>query len=377
MPSRRSRPRRHRRPRRRAQPTAPGHARRRTNTTTAPRRGHAPAARAKHDSGVIWSCRCSPGARRVGHAARTVARAAPRTLGSRPGPRGRCRTARRQETAMAPSDPRQTKFVLDESRIPRAWYNIAADLPVAALPAAPPGHRPADRAGRPRPAVPDGAHRPGGLGRARDRDPRTGPRRLPAVPAEPALPRPSAGARARYAGPHLLQVRGRAARPAATSRTPRSRRPSTTRRRASSGWRPRRAPGSGGARWPSPGAFFGLEVKVYMVRASYDQKPYRRILMETYGAEVVASPSLTTNYGRAVLGRDARQPGLAGDGHQRGGRGRGDARRHQVRPRLGPQPRAAAPDGHRPGGASSRWGWPASRRTSSSAAPAAARTSPA
>ena len=35
-----------------------------------------------------------------------------------------------------------------------------------------------------------------------------------------------------------------------------------------------------------------------MVRASYDQKPYRRILMETYGAEVVASPSLTTNYGR-------------------------------------------------------------------------------
>ena len=31
---------------------------------------------------------------------------------------------------MAPSDPRQTKFVLDESRIPRAWYNIAADLPV-------------------------------------------------------------------------------------------------------------------------------------------------------------------------------------------------------------------------------------------------------
>ena len=43
-----------------------------------------------------------------------------------------------------------------------------------------------------------------------------------------------------------------------------------------------------------------------MVRASYDQKPYRRILMETYGAEVVASPSLTTNYGRTVLARDAR-----------------------------------------------------------------------
>src|SRR6202795_2869835 len=35
---------------------------------------------------------------------------------------------------MAPSDPRQTKFVLDESRIPRAWYNIAADLPVPPAP---------------------------------------------------------------------------------------------------------------------------------------------------------------------------------------------------------------------------------------------------
>src|SRR3712207_8554431 len=36
---------------------------------------------------------------------------------------------------------------------------------------------------------------------------------------------------------------------------------------------------------------FGLDLKVYMVRASYDQKPYRRILMETYGAQVVASRS--------------------------------------------------------------------------------------
>ena len=64
---------------------------------------------------------------------------------------------------MAPADPRQTKFVLDESRIPRAWYNIAADLPVAAVPAAPSGHPPADRPGRPRAALPDGADRPGGL----------------------------------------------------------------------------------------------------------------------------------------------------------------------------------------------------------------------
>ena len=48
---------------------------------------------------------------------------------------------------MAPSDPRQTKFVLDESRIPRAWYNIAADLPGAAVAAAPSRHR-SSRSGR-------------------------------------------------------------------------------------------------------------------------------------------------------------------------------------------------------------------------------------
>jgi tryptophan synthase beta chain len=49
-----------------------------------------------------------------------------------------------------------------------------------------------------------------------------------------------------------------------------------------------------------------------MVRASYDQKPYRRILMETYGAEVVASPSLTTNYGRSVLAETPDSPGSLG-----------------------------------------------------------------
>src|SRR4029079_12844512 len=57
------------------------------------------------------------------------------------------------------------------------------------------------------------------------------------------------------------------------------------------------------------GAAFELEVKVYMVRASYDQKPYRRNLMETYGAQIVASPSVDTEYGRKVL---AETPGHTG-----------------------------------------------------------------
>ncbi|HRS75056.1 MAG TPA: TrpB-like pyridoxal phosphate-dependent enzyme [Anaerolineaceae bacterium] len=56
-------------------------------------------------------------------------------------------------------------------------------------------------------------------------------------------------------------------------------------------------------------AFFDLKLEVYMVRVSYDQKPYRRFLMETYGAQVFASPSNRTTYGRKVL---AEQPDTAG-----------------------------------------------------------------
>lgn len=48
-------------------------------------------------------------------------------------------------------------------------------------------------------------------------------------------------------------------------------------------------------------AFLGLECRVFMVRVSYDQKPYRRALMEAFGASVTASPSKTTDCGRAIL----------------------------------------------------------------------------
>ena len=48
-------------------------------------------------------------------------------------------------------------------------------------------------------------------------------------------------------------------------------------------------------------SFFGLDCKVYMVRVSYDQKPYRRALMEAFGASVTASPSIETESGRAIL----------------------------------------------------------------------------
>jgi tryptophan synthase beta chain len=50
--------------------------------------------------------------------------------------------------------------------------------------------------------------------------------------------------------------------------------------------------------------FFGIELKVYMVKISYQQKPYRRVLMETWGAKCVPSPSEDTKAGRDVLARD-------------------------------------------------------------------------
>src|SRR5262249_43950401 len=59
-------------------------------------------------------------------------------------------------------------------------------------------------------------------------------------------------------------------------------------------------------------AFFGLECKVFMVRVSYDQKPYRRALMEAFGATVSPSPSLETNSGRSILADHPNSTGSLG-----------------------------------------------------------------
>jgi tryptophan synthase beta chain len=73
---------------------------------------------------------------------------------------------------------------------------------------------------------------------------------------------------------------------------------------------------TGAGQWGSSlafaGAVFGIEVDVYMVRVSYDQKPYRRALMETYGARCVASPSNETASGRAILAKNPNHPGSLG-----------------------------------------------------------------
>ena len=73
---------------------------------------------------------------------------------------------------------------------------------------------------------------------------------------------------------------------------------------------------TGAGQWGSSlafaGSIFGLEIEVFMVKVSFNQKPYRRALMETYGARCIASPSMETNTGREILARNPDSNGSLG-----------------------------------------------------------------
>ena len=73
---------------------------------------------------------------------------------------------------------------------------------------------------------------------------------------------------------------------------------------------------TGAGQWGSALSFacsqFGIECKVYMVRVSFDQKPYRKSMIEAWGGKVVASPSTETNAGRDALAKDPDTPGSLG-----------------------------------------------------------------
>ncbi|MBT6681495.1 MAG: TrpB-like pyridoxal phosphate-dependent enzyme [Chloroflexi bacterium] len=73
---------------------------------------------------------------------------------------------------------------------------------------------------------------------------------------------------------------------------------------------------TGAGQWGSALSFacqqFGIEAKVFMVRASFDQKPYRKSMMQTWGGTVTASPSDETNAGRTILEGDPESPGSLG-----------------------------------------------------------------
>ena len=196
--------------------------------------------------------------------------------------------------------PRQTKFVLDESRIPRSWYNIAADLPEA-----------------PPPVLHPGTGQPIGPGDLAPLFPMELIKQVVSTEREIEIPDEVRDAYALYRPSPLY----RAHRLEKALDTPAhiyykyeggspsgSHKPNTALPQAyynKAEGVTRLATETGAGQWGSALAFagsvFDLDVKVFMVRASYDQKPYRRILMETYGAEVVPSPSPDTEYGRKVL----------------------------------------------------------------------------
>jgi len=192
------------------------------------------------------------------------------------------------------------KYVLDESRIPKSWYNIVADLPQ-----------------RPPPVLHPGTMEPIGPGDLAPLFPtalimqEVSAERHIEIP-EPVREvyrqwRPSPLYRARRLEkaldtPARIYYKYEGVSPAG------SHKPNTAVPQAfynkEEGVK-RLATETGAGQWGSAlafaGALFGLEVKVYMVKVSYKQKPYRKALMEAWGAQCVASPSPETNAGRQIL----------------------------------------------------------------------------
>lgn len=206
---------------------------------------------------------------------------------------------------------RQVKFLLDESRLPKAWYNIVADLPVPLPPVLHPGTM--------QPVGPD------------DLAPLF-PMALIAQEVsserEVEIPEPVRDVYRQWRPSPLYRAYGLEKEldtpaaiyykyegvSAAGSHKPNTAVPQAFYNREA-GIR-RISTETGAGQWGSSvayaGALFGIEVQVFMVRVSYNQKPYRRALMETYGARCVASPSQETASGRAILERAPEHPGSLG-----------------------------------------------------------------
>jgi tryptophan synthase beta chain len=212
---------------------------------------------------------------------------------------------------MATTMTRWTKFVLPEDRIPGAWYNIVADLPVP-----------------PAPVLHPGTGEPIGPGDLAPLFPMelikqvVSQERYIEIPEEVreayTLYRPSPLFRAHrlekaLGTPAHIYYKYEGGSPSG------SHKPNTALAQAyynKAEGVTRLATETGAGQWGSAlafaGAAFGLDIKVYMVRASYDQKPGRRTLMETYGAQVVPSPSPDTQFGRKLLAENPDNTGSLG-----------------------------------------------------------------
>ena len=205
----------------------------------------------------------------------------------------------------------QSKFLLDESRMPTHWYNIAADLPV---PLAPPLHP-----GTMQPVGPDDLAPLFPMALIMQEVSAEREIEIPEPVREVfRLWRPSPLVRAHrlekaLGTPAKIYYKYEGVSPAG------SHKPNTAVPQA---WYNAQAgvkklsTETGAGQWGSSlsfaGALFDIEVQVFQVRVSYDQKPYRRALMETYGATCVASPSKLTHCGRAILEKNPDHPGSLG-----------------------------------------------------------------
>jgi tryptophan synthase beta chain len=202
------------------------------------------------------------------------------------------------------------KVTLDEKDLPRRWYNLAADLPTPLLPPLGPDGKPIEPEML-RPVFPDNLI-----------EQEISTQRWIDIPDEIlqilALWRPSPLYRAR----RLEQALGTPARIYYKHEgvsPPGSHKPNTAVPQA---WYnkqfgiQRLSTETGAGQWGSALAFacslIGLECKVFMVRISFDQKPFRRLMMETWGATCIPSPSPQTRAGREILSRMPNTPGSLG-----------------------------------------------------------------
>lgn len=205
----------------------------------------------------------------------------------------------------------QVKIVLTEGDIPRSWYNVQADMP---NPAGPPLN-PATR----QPAGPDDLSAIFPMDLIMQE---VSTERWIEIPEEVweiyRLWRPTPVYRARRLEkaldtPARLYYKYEGVSPAG------SHKPNTAIAQAyynkKAGIK-RLTTETGAGQWGSALAlacnFFGLECRVYMVRVSYEQKPYRRSFMEVYGAEVIPSPSDRTEAGRGILAQNPDSLGSLG-----------------------------------------------------------------
>jgi tryptophan synthase beta chain len=203
------------------------------------------------------------------------------------------------------------KYTLDESNIPKFWYNIAADLPTPPPPVLHPGTK--------QPVGPDDLAPLFPLSLILQE---VSTEREIEIP-EPVRDvyrqwRPTPLFRARRLEkaldtPAKIYYKYEGVSPAG------SHKPNTAVAQAfynKEAGIHRIATETGAGQWGSSlamaGAFFGIEVQVFMVRVSYNQKPYRRGLMETFGASCIASPSNETASGRAILAQNPAHPGSLG-----------------------------------------------------------------